>query len=83
MLNFILIIILLSLLIRLLLPYLLPKLLKYWFTKQQRKNENWQQDDTPPEGSVNIKYRPPDQKRRKSADDKGEYVDFEEIENNN
>lgn len=83
MLNFILIIILLSLLLRLLLPYLLPKLLKYWFKKQQRKNQNWQQENKPPEGSVNIDYRPPGGKRGKGFADKGEYVDFEEIENNN
>lgn len=83
MLTFILIIILISLLIRYLLPYLLPKLLMFWVKQQQKANQTRQNQTHKPEGSVSIKYKPPEQKHDKALSKEGDYVDFEEIENNN
>jgi hypothetical protein len=82
MLTFILIIILISLLIRYLMPYLLPRMLMFWVKRQQKANQAWQQNKHKPEGSVNIKYQQTDNKNGKPRFPEGEYVDFEEIENN-
>lgn len=83
MLTFILIVLFISLLIRYLMPYLLPRLLMFWVKQQQKKNQQWQQKNDKPEGSVDIKYNPPGKKNRQSQFPDGEYVDFEEIENSN
>jgi hypothetical protein len=80
MLTFILIIILLSLLIRILVPYVLPRLLMFWVKQQQKANKSWQQKPQDPEGSVNVKYPPPGQKKVQSRFPDAEDVDFEEIE---
>ncbi|MBE0664059.1 MAG: hypothetical protein IH597_16505 [Bacteroidales bacterium] len=80
MLTFILIIILFSLLIRYLMPYVLPRLLMFWVKRQQKANQAWQQKPPDPEGSVNVKYPPPGQKKVKSRFPDAEEVDFEEIE---
>jgi len=82
MLTFILIIILISLLIRYLMPYLLPRLLMFWVKRQQKARQNWQQENQKSEGSVDIKYQAPEKKNGKPRFPDGEYVDFEEIENN-
>lgn len=78
MLTFILIIILISLLIRLILPYALPRLMAYWFRKQYKAGQNWQNQQKP-EGSVDIKYQPSGSGKNKDRFTDAEYVDFEEI----
>ena len=83
MLKFIIIIILAYYLLKLLSRALLPFLLKYIVKKAEGNafygdmNGGSAEKE---EGEVTIDYSPSEEKKRKSSDDKGEYVDFEDVE---
>jgi len=79
MLTFIIIIILISFLIRLLIPYVLPRLLGYWVRRQYKARQEWQGNAKKPEGTVDIKFKPPDPEQKRNRFPGAEYVDFEEI----
>jgi len=62
---------------RLLLPWLLKRMVKRFANKmntqfdEPKKNKKF--------GSVNIDYIPENQNNEKENDDKGDYIDFEEV----
>ena len=83
MLKFILIIVLGYYLLKLLSRALLPFLLKYIVKKAENSAfyGGRSGDNTPPkeEGEVTIDYSPSEHKEKKTPDDEGEYIDFEEL----
>ena len=88
LLNFIFIIIVIYLVFRLLGRYVLPYLVKRYvnkakknfYEKQQANRDN--DYDKSKEGEVNIKYKK-NQKSKSSKDELGDYIDFEEVEDDN
>jgi len=67
---------------RLAFRYLMPWLLKRFFNKLQQNMSNAQQQAKPrKEGEVNVNYTPVDSPR--IDPNLGEYVDFEDIQDNN
>jgi len=67
--------------IRLLLRFVLPWVLKYLLNKQFNSSNNYQNQSTREEGEVSIKSEA-NSKDKKKVDDLGEYVNFEEINEN-
>ncbi len=83
MLNFILWFILIYMLFRVIGKYLLPFLLKYYLKRFQQKfyQQNPHIDPNRKEGDTNIESTPDNKsKKRKTTDNIGEYIDYEEIE---
>ncbi len=67
--------------IRLITRYILPLLVDKGIKNMQQKMQDQQRANQPPrrpEGEVTIEGEPPHRKKR--PDDKGDYVDFEEVD---
>jgi len=67
--------------IRIFTRYILPMLLDKGLKNMQQKMQDQQRQNQPPrrpEGDVTIEGRPGQKKN--TADDKGEYIDFEEVD---
>lgn len=73
----ILIIIIVYYLVKLFARYVLPLIARYFIKKSIKNFENQNQANSPKNGEVNIKYKPD---KTKSLDNLGEYIDYEEIE---
>ena len=63
--------------LRVIFPWLLKKMVKKFAKKMDIQFEEPQKRKK--QGSINIDYVPENQNPDNSADDKGEYIDFEEI----
>ncbi|MFW5974627.1 MAG: DUF4834 family protein [Bacteroidota bacterium] len=78
-----LILLLIYLLAKLFTRYLLPYILKRFIRKTEEKYKRQQQeyqDQTKKEGDIRINYKNKEHQHKKT-DDLGEYVDYEEVDN--
>jgi len=86
MLDFILWIILIYFAFRIISRFLLPYLVKYFFKRFQQKfyQQNPHIHSEKKEGETSVDYKPSKKENRKTnADAIGEYIDYEEINQNN
>ncbi len=83
MLKFILIIVLVYYFLKLLSRALLPFLLKYIVKKAEGNvffgGMNGDNENQKEEGEITIDYPPDENKKKKTLDDEGKYIDFEEL----
>ena len=84
MLKFILIIVVVYYLLKLLSRALLPFLFNYMIKKTENnifgRNMKGDNSNQKEEGDISIDYSPGDGKKKKTPDDAGEYIDFEELD---
>lgn len=76
LLRTILIIIIVYYLVKLFVRYVMPYIARYIIRRTVRNFENQQTQSQKNPGDINVEKAPP---RKKSLDDLGEYVDYEEI----
>lgn len=80
LLRFFLLLFILWLGFRIVFNYVLPWFLMHFMNKQQKKyNDFFQQEETKKEGDIEIKVMSKD-RQNKSKESFGEYIDYEEIE---
>jgi hypothetical protein len=79
MLRFILTLILIVYGLRLLARLLMPLMVKTVVKKAQENFNNQQQRQPTPEGEIHVDYMPPNPKKKSHLQDKGDFIDYEEI----
>ena len=80
MLRFLFILAILYLLFKLFVRYALPYLLRMFVRKAQRDFSKHHREPKGKEGNINIHQQDPESKAKKK-DKPGDYIDFEEVEN--